>query len=93
MYPPLVMGYLALTHVMGPVYKHFLNRRLAQGKEHPNRMNERFGHTAHARPPGRLVWFHAASVGESLSLEPGIKELLKQSPDLSVMVTSGTVQS
>ena len=45
-----------------------LDKRMAQGKEDPERVGERMGYTGVARPDGPLVWFHAASVGESLSV-------------------------
>lgn len=73
-----------------PVLKAMLNRRAAAGKEIPDRLNERFGIPATARPEGRLVWFHAASVGETLSLLPVIEALQGQA---SVLLTTGTVTS
>lgn len=42
-----------------------LRRRIAAGKEDPARIGERFGVASAARPDGRLVWVHAASVGET----------------------------
>lgn len=93
MQTPLVQGYLALTHVLGPFYRHVLSKRLHQGKEDPIRIHERFGKADTQRPKGRLIWFHAASVGEALSLEPVIKAVLARWDDVNVMVTSGTVTS
>ena len=46
-----------------------------------------------ARPEGELVWFHAASVGESLSLLELIRRMIEERPDLHVLVTTGTVSS
>jgi 3-deoxy-D-manno-octulosonic-acid transferase len=57
------------------------------------RMHERLGHASIARPPGPLVWFHGASVGESLSVLTLIDALLEQRPDLHVLMTSGTATS
>lgn len=70
-----------------------LDERLAAGKEDPNRIDERLGNAGMARPDGRLVWFHAASVGETLSLVELIRRLCDQMPDLRVLVTSTTVTS
>ncbi|MBT8411368.1 MAG: 3-deoxy-D-manno-octulosonic acid transferase, partial [Octadecabacter sp.] len=43
-----------------------------------------------ARPTGPLVWFHAASVGETQSILPLVTALLDARPDLHVLITSTT---
>ncbi len=48
-----------------PFLRPMLKRRVAAGKEDPARIGERFGEASAARPDGRLVWIHAASVGET----------------------------
>jgi len=82
----------AAGHAVAPLLPLLLRRRAAQGKEIPERIGERQGHGA-ARPEGPLVWLHAASVGESLSLLPLFSALLAQRPDLHLLVTTGTVTS
>ncbi len=71
----------------------YINKRLQNGKEDKNRHNERLGQPKHPRPEGKLIWFHGASVGESLSMLPLIDKLLKENPDYNIMVTTGTVTS
>ncbi len=85
--------YRALGTAAGPFVEAYLNRRLARGKEHPDRFGERHGHSGLPRPDGALVWFHAASVGESLSLLPLIERLRSERPALNILITTGTVTS
>src|SRR5690606_12464149 len=42
------------------------------------------------RPDGRLVWFHAASVGEAASLLELLRRLRDGRPDLTCLVTTVT---
>jgi len=55
------------------------------------RLRERRGYGAMSRPPGPLVWLHAASVGELTSVFGLIERITSQ--QISVLVTSGTVTS
>jgi 3-deoxy-D-manno-octulosonic-acid transferase len=74
-----------------PLTPLLLRERAARGKEDRARMGERLGVASVARPDGRLVWIHGASVGESLAALPLIEKLLTE--DIRVLVTSGTVTS
>jgi 3-deoxy-D-manno-octulosonic-acid transferase len=78
--------------LLAPALRLHLRRRAARGKEIAARIPERHGHGA-ARPPGRLLWLHAASVGETLSILPLLGPLAARDPGLSVLVTTGTVTS
>lgn len=84
--------YRGLAGAAAPAVRAHLRRRAARGKEDPARLGERFGVPSAPRPAGPLVWLHAASVGETLSVLPLVARLLED-PALSVLVTSGTVAS
>ncbi|MFM7609684.1 MAG: 3-deoxy-D-manno-octulosonic acid transferase, partial [Alphaproteobacteria bacterium] len=88
----LAGAWALIASALAPLLPFYLRRRVAKGKEIAERLSERQGHAA-ARPPGRLVWCHAASNGETLSLLPLLEALAKQDPALSFLVTTGTVTS
>ena len=89
----LLSLYQAATTALGPVVALYLARRMAHGKEDRDRFGERQGHASRARLPGPLVWVHAASNGEAVSMLSLIDRLLVERPALSVLVTTGTVTS
>ncbi|MCP8897497.1 lipid IV(A) 3-deoxy-D-manno-octulosonic acid transferase [Shinella daejeonensis] len=80
-------GGVALYPVVGP----YLALRVAKGKEDRARRRERYGVASAARPAGPLVWFHAASVGETNALVPLIREVRRRG--IAVLLTTGTVTS
>lgn len=73
-----------------PLARPFLQARARRGKEDPVRLGERLGVASRPRPDGPLVWLHAVSVGESMSLLPLIQALAAERHDLNLLVTSGT---
>jgi 3-deoxy-D-manno-octulosonic-acid transferase len=85
--------YLALSRRGAGVARRVLARRLAAGKEHPARVAEREGRASAARPPGPLIWFHAASVGEAASLLEMLRRLQLAREDVTCLVTTVTVTS
>lgn len=90
---PLVAAYLALSHIAGPAWAALHRARLRAGKEEPTRTPERHGQATAPRPPGPLIWFHAASVGESQALIGLIARLAGARPDLEILLTTGTRSS
>ena len=87
---PLAL-YGAATGLLEPFAPGILRGRAGRGKEDPQRLAERLGRPTRARPAGGLVWLHGVSVGETTSLLPLVGTLRARRPDLTLLVTSGTV--
>ena len=85
--------YRLATMLGSPLIVFYLNRRKNNGKEDNTRINERYGISESLRPPGRLIWLHAASVGEAMSMLRLIDTLLNKDPNCQLMMTTGTVSS
>ena len=94
---PGTMARLALSaykwagFALFPLLNPYLAIRSAKGKEDKARRSERFGYPGVDRPQGPLVWFHAASVGETTAVIPLIREVRKRG--IQVVLTTGTVTS
>jgi 3-deoxy-D-manno-octulosonic-acid transferase len=85
--------YRALTWPLAPVVLPYLMRRRRRGKEDGSRLRERRGFTGVVRPPGPLMWIHAASVGEATAMLRLIERLQQTRPEVEILVTTGTVAS
>ena len=82
--------YAVLATLAAPLLRVLLRRRAGRGKEILGRLGEREGIDAAPRPAGRLIWLHAASVGEAVSILPVLGALPES---VRVLVTTGTVTS
>jgi len=79
--------------MVAPALPFWLNRRAKKGKEDAARLDEREGITELPRPGGKVIWLHAASVGESQMLMPVILRILSEHPNFYIVITTGTVTS
>ena len=85
--------YSGLANLALPLIFARVSRRLQSQGITRLRARERLGHATLPRPVGPLIWCHAASVGESVSLLALIGQLLADDPALHILVTSGTASS
>ena len=88
-----ITAYRIIGTLAWPFFSAYFAYRLLKGKEDRLRFKERFGIAEKVRPKGDLVWFHAASIGESLSLLPLIRMLHEVYPQFIILITTGTVSS
>jgi 3-deoxy-D-manno-octulosonic-acid transferase len=86
-----LQAYRGSGRLLAPFAGWLLDARTRRGKEDPARRGERLGRASIERPNGPLVWVHAASVGETMSVLPVVDWLATSG--LGVLLTSGTVTS
>jgi 3-deoxy-D-manno-octulosonic-acid transferase len=79
-----------VSPALTPLLRYWVKRRIADGKEDPRRVAERFAVPGRARPDGRLVWMHGASVGESQMLLRLGRALRLSKPDVTLLITTQT---
>jgi 3-deoxy-D-manno-octulosonic-acid transferase len=85
--------YRMLTRLAAPFAPLILDWRTRRGKEEPDRRPERYGFASAPRPPGFLIWFHAASVGEANAVLPVIDTIATERPEVRMLLTTATVTS
>ena len=90
---PLYKVYSGLTRLAAPMVLAHVGRKLAAQGVEPERIDERAGHATLPRPEGEMIWFHGASVGESLSVLSVITRLGQRLPGAEFLMTSGTASS
>lgn len=95
MHPPLLYRiYVAASVILVPFAAWFETRKLRRTGVSVPRAHEKLGHaTAYRQGVGPLVWFHAASVGESMSVLAVITEMAARLPRAQFLITSGTPTS
>jgi 3-deoxy-D-manno-octulosonic-acid transferase len=79
--------YKLLSLLVYPFVGLLLLWRVYKGKEDSSRYLEKLGFYGKARPEGKLVCFHAASIGEFNAILPIIKSM----PEMNILVTTVTL--
>ncbi|MBS3647386.1 lipid IV(A) 3-deoxy-D-manno-octulosonic acid transferase [Pseudaminobacter sp. 19-2017] len=87
----LLNGYRLAGAAVYPLIGPYVAWRASRGKEDPARRRERYGRPSKPRPPGPIVWIHAASVGETNAVVPLVRRILGYG--VNVVLTTGTVTS
>jgi len=90
---PMLRLVLGVGSLLQPFARPLLKRRLARGKEDPDRWLEKLGQTDMTRPDGGLVWLHGVGVGEVMALRGLIASMSVARPDLNFLVTSSARSS
>ena len=90
---PLIRIYFLLTLLIDRFSYLIVLLRLWRGKEDNQRYTERLGKYKKTRPLSELVWFHGASVGETLSIIALIRAIKNIDDKVWFLITSGTKSS
>jgi len=85
--------YNLMTKIIRPLFYLFFIYRFLKNKEERGKYSERKGFSSNKKPKGKIVWVHAASVGEALSSLPLIDKLKELSPKISILITTSTKTS
>ena len=92
----MIFFYRLITILLYPIFILIILLRKLKKKEHPEKYKEKIftNHFNIKRNKNKkLLWFHAASVGEVISIIPIIKELNNENSNLDFLITTVTLSS
>jgi len=89
----LLLAYRIATSIYAPFAYRKITRKLRAQGVSDQRIQERLGNASLPRAQGPLIWFHAASVGESLSVLGLIAAMGTRLPGHEFLITTGTATS
>lgn len=89
----LLYIYNILNILLFPIYLLILGIRTIKQKENLLSFQQRLGFNFTPRSEGKVIWLHAASVGESMIAISLIKSLSGIYPNLNFLITTTTISS
>ena len=92
----MLFTYRFLTFLLFPALIILIHFRKLINKEHKIRYKEKLfksSFLANRNISNKLYWFHASSIGETMSIIPLIKELNKNNQNLDFLITTVTLSS
>lgn len=85
--------YRCLFRGFSAIIRLYFYARCLYGKDKIESVRNHFGFATIKRLKGKLIWIHAASVGESTSALTFIHHVKKHFPDVNILITTITVTS
>jgi len=92
----MILLYRVLTNLIYPFIFIFLFIRIFKKKEDPERYKEKIfvkHFNINKSKNLKLLWFHAASIGEFKSIIPLIKEIKSEKKEYEILITTNTLSS
>ena len=88
----MIKIYNFIIFLLTPILALYFLRRKKNGKENLEKFPQKLGIYNIERPKEKLLWFHAVSVGETLSVIPLMNELCT-TYNIKILLTTSTVTS
>ena len=92
----MILTYKFLKNIFYPFFVLFTYLRKIKKKEDPKRFKEKIFTSSfkiNRKKNSKLIWFHAASVGEMNSIVPIINEIKKNNENFEFLITTVTLSS
>lgn len=89
----MIFLYNIANLILYPIYCLILFIRILKNKDNAQSAIQRLGVIEAKKPKGKLIWIHAASVGESMVAITLTKALKNLYPKINFLITTGTLSS
>ena len=88
----MIKIYNFIIFLITPLLFLYFEYRKKIGKENIKKFHQKIGIYHISKPKGKLIWFHAVSVGETLSIIP-LMNKLAEITELKILLTTSTITS